>query len=54
LRVDMPAIGQETLRNIAAAGLAGIGLKAGQVLVGDGARLGKQADQSGVFIEGVA
>jgi DUF1009 family protein len=54
LRVDMPAIGPETLRNIADAGLSGIGLKAGQVLVGDRAALGRQADQLGLFIEGIA
>ncbi|MGO4404890.1 LpxI family protein [Bosea sp. RAF48] len=54
LRVDMPAIGPETLRNIADAGLSGIGLKAGEVLVGDRAALGRQADQLGLFIEGIA
>lgn len=54
LRVDMPAIGVETLRNIAAAGLSGIALRAGRVLVGDAAVLGKLADQSGLFVEGVA
>jgi DUF1009 family protein len=54
LRVDMPAIGPETLRLVAEAGLAGIGLRAGQVLVGDGAGLGSQADRQGLFVEGVA
>jgi DUF1009 family protein len=54
LRVDMPAIGPETLRNLAAAGLSGIGLRAGRVLVGDAAGLGKLADQAGLFVEGVA
>jgi len=54
LRVDMPAIGPDTLRNIAEAGLSGIGLKAGEVLVGDRAALGRQADQLGLFIEGIA
>lgn len=53
LRVDMPAIGPDTLRNIAEAGLCGIGLKAGQVLVGDGTALGRQADQLGLFVEGL-
>ena len=50
----MPAIGPDTLRNIAAAGLAGIGLRAGEVLVGDRAALGQLADQLGLFVEGVA
>lgn len=54
LRVDMPAIGSETLRNVTAAGLSGIGLRAGRVLIGDAAGLAKLADQSGLFIEGVA
>lgn len=53
LRVDMPAIGPETLRNVAQAGLSGIALKAGQVLVGDRAALGRLADELGLFIEGV-
>jgi len=54
LRVDMPAIGPDTLRNIAEAGLSGIRLRAGEVLVGDREALGRQADQLGLFIEGVA
>jgi len=54
LRVDMPAIGPDTLRHVTEAGLSGIGLRAGRVLVGDAAQLGKLADQSGLFIEGVA
>ncbi len=54
LRVDMPAIGPETLRNLAAAGLSGIALRAGRVLVGDAAALGQLADQAGLFVEGVA
>ncbi|WNJ93302.1 LpxI family protein [Bosea sp. 685] len=53
LRVDMPAIGPDTLRNIAEAGLAGIALRAGRVLVGDRGKLGRLADQFGVFVEGV-
>ncbi len=54
LRVDMPAIGPETLRNIAQAGLAGVALRAGRVLIGDRGRLGTLADQLGLFVEGVA
>jgi DUF1009 family protein len=53
LRVDMPAIGPETLRNVAAAGLSGIGLRAGRVLIGDAASLGAQADKAGLFVDGV-
>lgn len=54
LRVDMPAIGPDTLRNVAAAGLSGIGLRAGRVLIGDAVGLGQLADKSGLFVEGVA
>jgi DUF1009 family protein len=53
LRVDMPAIGPQTLANVKAAGLAGIGVRAGQVLVGDRAALGRLADELGLFVEGV-
>lgn len=54
LRVDMPAIGPDTLRRAAEAGLCGIAVKAGQVLVGDRHELGRQADRLGLFVEGVA
>jgi DUF1009 family protein len=54
LRVDMPAIGPETATRVAAAGLAGIAVKAGNVLIGDRQRLAALADTSGLFIEGVA
>lgn len=54
LRVDMPAIGPETLRLASAAGLSGIAVRAGRVLVGDRRRLGELADQLGLFVEGIA
>lgn len=54
LRVDMPAIGLNTLRNLSQAGLSGIALRAGKVLVGDRERLGELADELGLFVEGVA
>lgn len=54
LRVDMPAIGPRTLERVAQAGLSGIGLKAGEVLVGDAANLGALADGHKLFVEGVA
>ena len=53
MRVDMPAIGPRTLERIEDAGLSGIGLRAGQVLVGDGAALAALADRQNIFIEGV-
>lgn len=54
LRVDMPAIGPDTVARVAAAGLAGIAVKAGCVLIGDRERLALLADTSGLFVEGVA
>lgn len=54
LRVDMPAIGPDTLRHAAEAGLSGIAVRAGSVLVGDRERLGRLADELGLFVEGVA
>ncbi len=54
LRVDMPAIGPDTVARVAAAGLAGIAVKASSVLIGDRERLAVLADTSGLFIEGVA
>ena len=54
LRVDMPAIGPDTLRGIAAVGLSGIVVRARTVLVGDAEALGAQADKLGLYVEGVA
>jgi DUF1009 family protein len=53
LRVDMPAIGPATVESADAAGLAGIAVEAGKVLVAERARTIRQADQAGLFVEGV-
>ncbi|SHG23482.1 LpxI family protein [Cognatishimia maritima] len=53
LRVDMPAIGPDTIRNVAQAGLAGVALAAGRVLVLDRAVTLKLAEDLGVFIYGL-
>jgi len=53
LRVDMPAIGPDTIRNVAQAGLAGVALAAGRVLVLDRAVTVKLAEDLGVFIYGL-
>jgi UDP-2,3-diacylglucosamine hydrolase len=52
LRVDMPAIGPETVRNAAAAGLEGIVLQAGGVLILDREDTVKAAENAGIFIMG--
>lgn len=53
LRVDMPAIGPDTVRNVAEAGLAGIALAAGRVLILDRVRTLGLAASLGVFIYGL-
>lgn len=53
LRVDMPAIGPATVDGVRAAGLAGIAVQAGGVLVAGRARTIARADSLGMFVEGV-
>lgn len=53
LRVDMPAIGPDTIRNVAQAGLAGVALAAGRVLVLDREVTLKLAEDLGVFVYGL-
>lgn len=50
LRVDMPAIGPDTVAGAAAAGLAGIAIEAGQVMIVDRAETLRQAKELGLFI----
>jgi DUF1009 family protein len=51
-RVDLPTIGTETVRRAAAAGLAGIAIAAGRVLVAERAATVKAADELGLFLSG--
>jgi DUF1009 family protein len=53
LRVDMPTIGPATVESADAAGLTGIAVEAGQVLVAERARTLRRADAARLFIEGV-
>lgn len=53
MRVDMPAIGPETVTRVAQAGLSGIAVLAGQVLVTQRSELVRRADADGVAVEGV-
>jgi DUF1009 family protein len=53
LRVDMPAIGPRTVEHAAAAGLAGVAVEAGAVLLLDRHAAVPAADASGVAIEGL-
>ncbi|MDP2517538.1 LpxI family protein [Shimia thalassica] len=50
LRVDMPAIGPETVRNAAAAGLEGIMVSAGKVLVLDRPATLQALEETGLFL----
>lgn len=50
LRVDMPAIGPLTVRNAAAAGLRGIVVSAGQVVVLDRPALIEALEETGLFL----
>jgi lipid-A-disaccharide synthase len=53
LRVDLPAIGPNTVKNAADAGLAGIAVMAGHVLAAERAQMIAEADRRGLFIIGI-
>jgi DUF1009 family protein len=53
-RVDLPAIGTETIKEAAAAGLKGIAVEAGGCLIADADALVRAADAAGLFVMGVA
>ncbi len=52
LRIDMPAIGPETVRRAAAAGLSGIAVLEGQVIAADRDETLRLSDELGVFVFG--
>lgn len=52
LRVDLPTIGQRTIEAAKAAGLAGLALEAGRVLIADREATLSAADKAGLFILG--
>jgi DUF1009 family protein len=52
-RVDLPTIGPETLRKAAEAGLGGVAVAAGRVLMAEPAATIAVADQHGLFLLGV-
>ncbi|MCC7346393.1 MAG: UDP-2,3-diacylglucosamine diphosphatase LpxI [Variibacter sp.] len=53
LRLDLPVIGPSTVENAIAAGLAGIAVAAGSVIVAEPERLVALADEAHLFIMGV-
>ena len=52
-RIDLPTIGQKTLRGVADAGLKGVAVAAGGALVIDRDGVAKLADELGVFVIGI-
>jgi UDP-2,3-diacylglucosamine hydrolase len=52
LRIDMPVIGTETLRHVADAGLSGVIVQSGGVLVAGAEATRKAANQLGLFVHG--
>lgn len=50
LRIDMPTIGPQTVERAVSAGLAGIGIEAGRVIVVDRETTLGMADEAGLFI----
>lgn len=52
LRIDLPSLGARTVEGAVRAGLAGIAVEAGGVIVADGAELIRRADEAGLFILG--
>lgn len=54
LRFDLPTLGPKTIEGIVAAGLAGIGIVAGQALVAEADVMTAKADQAGLFITGLS
>jgi UDP-2,3-diacylglucosamine hydrolase len=52
-RFDLPSIGTATVELVARAGLAGIALRAGEVIVVDAAAVARAADAAKVFVVGL-
>jgi DUF1009 family protein len=53
-RIDLPSIGPATVAAVQAAGLAGIVVRAGSVIVAEPERVAAEADRAGLFVAGVA
>jgi DUF1009 family protein len=53
-KTDLPVIGVQTVRNVAAVGLAGIAVEAGSALIVDKRAVGQEADKLGLFVVGIA
>jgi hypothetical protein len=54
LRFDLPTLGPKTIDGLATAGLAGIGIVAGQALVAEADVMTAKADRAGLFVAGLS
>lgn len=52
-RIDLPVIGENTIKNVHKANLAGIALEAGSSIIINKARVVEMADELGIFIIGI-
>jgi DUF1009 family protein len=52
-RIDLPSIGPSTVAAVKQAGLAGIAVRSGEVLVAEAASLAAEADREGIFVTGI-
>jgi DUF1009 family protein len=52
-RIDLPAIGPQTIAGAANAGLAGIAVVAGGGIMAEPDRVAQAADRAGIFIVGI-
>ena len=53
-RFDLPAVGRQTIENVARAGLAGLAVAAGGTIIADAAEVTAAADRAGIFFVGVS
>jgi DUF1009 family protein len=53
-RLDLPSIGPQTVERVVKAGLAGVAVRSGEVIVVNAAAVAAAADRAGVFVVGVA
>ncbi len=53
-KTDLPVIGTDTVKNVAAVGLSGIAIEAGAAIVMNRAGVIKAADEAGIFVLGFA
>jgi UDP-2,3-diacylglucosamine hydrolase len=53
LRLDLPTLGPKTIEGVAAAGLSGVAIVAGQTIIAEPQKMIEIADRSGVFVTGI-